>query len=699
MSASDNNTILLINPAGWQKESINLGLSYLAAALSGAGFSVTILDLNRYERDDASLLERVGQLKPFLVGISIKTATAQEGTRLSELLAAAAPEAVVVCGGPHMTLCPEDYMRHSPRVSYGIMGEGELANVALARAIHAGEDPSGIDGVVWRRGGEVVVNPWSPPSDLDSLRRPDLDVIEGFSWQDFRYPIVTSRGCPFGCIYCCVNKLTGSRKWRFRSPENVVDELVAVRDAKGITSFEIWDDNFTLDLVRAKAICRLMIARGLTLSWYCHNGIRADRIDLELAQLMKQAGCTSIAFGIESGNPATFDSINKGEPLSAVVNAVRIVKSVGIKAVGYFIIGLPGDTLERFIETVRFQRALKLDHYVFGMLIPYPHTEVWDIVKQRGVMFCDITQTQHFSDDIVPISFELPEFPKQDMVRAFYIAKYFDVLEAAQGFAGRAASKIVYLATPELLAGLGGMIIAGGVAVRHVVVGASEEAVRAMPAFTQVPAGTEVSFEPVLRPGLLDGGTVVVCHNLAIPREVIFGNCGLVLVDPARHLHQAVQVRRAVADVPLVPRVALSGVGVLLNLSRLLHAFGARKLWEVAQIQLVRPVVNRLPRQVPAWRGAVQRFRARARAKLLQKSEPKVPTANLGVVRMRERVLSQLLAAFRSMSEANRNRVLRVASLVVYAREVKRFVSVKVLLKAKQEQRTAYPYDEYSSYL
>jgi len=687
MDNAERRNILLINPSGWQKESINLGLSYLAAALIEANFRVRILDVNRYPMSDDAVLEYARQFDPIMIGISIKTATAREGARLADLLKPTCPAATIVCGGPHMTLCPESFMQSASSVSYGIMSEGEVAIVELALALQAESSPSGIPGVVWRRGAEVLVNPWQPPSQLDSLPLPNLDVIDGFSWEGYRYPIVTSRGCPFDCIYCCVNKLTGSRKWRFRSPENVIHELETVSRTKGITAFEIWDDNFTLDLKRAKAICRLMIERNLKLSWYCHNGIRADRIDMELGRLMKQAGCTSIAFGIESGNPATFDSIKKGEPLSAVVEAVRIVKAVGINAVGYFIIGLPGDTLERFMETVRFQRALKLDYYVFGMLIPYPHTEVWDIVQERGVMFCEITQTQHFSDDIVPISFELPAFPKPDMVRAFYIAKYFDLFEATSSMQSRTNPTVVYLGASEYVASLAGMVIACGSGVRHVVVGANAEDVLSTLAFTQVPAGAEVAFETVAPPGLIDGDAVVVCRNNSVTRDLLFGNCGLVLLDPARPLYQLVLVRRAVPDVFLVPRIVLSGVGVLKTLSHLLDTFGLQKLWEVAKIQLVRSLLARSSLRFSGLNLSLKR-----------------PTVHIRLPRVRfgglaARCLALILPAYRLLSDVNKARVQRIASVVLYFRGPKSFLRVKVALQTKNEARAEFPYDEYTSYL
>lgn len=524
--------ILLINPSGWQKGSINLGLAYLSASLKHAGYAVSILDLNLVNVSDTALLDKVRSHAPFLIGLSAKTATANETGRIANLLSSEFPDVAFVAGGPHLTLCVETFMESFPVFQYAIRGEGEESIVQLAEALSGQRSLEAVNGLVYRHAGRIVDNSWAPPANLDSLSRPDLDSIEQFTWSEFRYPVLTSRGCPFDCTYCCVNKLTGSRKWRERSAQNVLDELEYVAKSKGVRLFEVWDDNFTLDIKRAKEICTGILERGLDLSWYCHNGIRADRIDQELANLMKKAGCTSIAFGIESGDPDTFDLIKKGEPLSAVVNAVEIIKRAGIKATGYFIIGLPGDTLEKFIRTVKFQRSLRLDHYVFGMLIPYPKTEVWDIVQERGTMFCDITETQHFSNDIVPISFEMPEFPKRDMIRAFYIAKYYSLYEAVERVIGRGkVPLVVYHAAPQMNGCLFPMFVACHATARHVVVGELDNnAILNHPLSPLMPSLDVTFLDTVPRTSPAETVQVCVWHTLAA--TTLLSNGELLIFEP-----------------------------------------------------------------------------------------------------------------------------------------------------------------------
>jgi uncharacterized radical SAM superfamily protein len=470
------------------------------------------------------------------------------------------------------------------------MGEGEKCIVELVGALSNNKPLSSIDGLVFRKDSHIIVNRWCPPEDLDNLSLPDLDSIEGFDWRDFRYPVVTSRGCPFQCTYCCVNKLTGSRKWRSRSAKNVVDELKHVTRTKGIKSFEIWDDNFTLSIKRAKEICRELIYSKINLSWYCHNGIRADKMDRELVILMKQAGCTSIAFGIESGNSETFDSIKKGEPLSIIVDAVKLVKEVGIKAVGYFIIGLPGDTLDKFIETVRFQRSLQLDNYIFGMLIPYPKTEVWDVVQARGKMLCDVTRTQHFGSNIVPISFELPDFPKCDMVRAFYIAKFFELYEAVQQIIDNGQRPIVvYMTTPQVNEYLPGIFVACDPYTLHVVVRETDEdTLSKLPSFSQVPEGLKLNIKYCRGiPHDLSKDTTVFVYNKGLMlTSLLFTNTNMFRIYFKNSEAVIVQVRKHMKYKLAIYEFVLGIIGFSKCASTLIQQYGMKKIDKVMLNQI-----------------------------------------------------------------------------------------------------------------
>ena len=437
--------ILLINPPGWQKGSINLGLSCLAGNLLLHKYDVRILDANATDESPEAITEKVLEYAPDIIGFSIKTATAKAAFLISKTIKRSYRSAIHVIGGPHVTLAYEEVLNENPEIEYAFLGESELSFVDFVNRLNGKQPLTEVSGIAYRAGSDIFVTKREYIDDLDSLAYPNLEVIENFSFKDFRYPMVSSRGCPYSCIYCCVG-IVSSKKWRARTPENIIEELNYVKRKHGITSFEILDDNFTLRVERAKEFCRQLIESKLNMSWYCHNGIRADKIDLELAKLMKKAGCTSVALGIESGNEKTFDSIKKGEKLEAIVRAVKLIKETGMKAVGYFIIGLPGDSLEGIKKTIDFQQKLGLDGFTYGILNPYPHTEVYDIIKRDGKMLMDIKDSSHFSDSPI-IPFEMPGFSRDEMEKAYYLAKFWSLkaLESYEGKYGKKPERILYI--------------------------------------------------------------------------------------------------------------------------------------------------------------------------------------------------------------------------------------------------------------
>lgn len=690
-----NKKILLINPSGWQKESINIGLAYLASPLVRDGFDVLILDINRYALDDSALQERAQQYDPFLIGISVKTATANEGGRVANLLAEIITDAVFIAGGPHVTLCAPRYFHDYPVFSFGIMGEGEVSFPTLAKVVYEEHSVAELQGVVWRRGDDVIVNDWAPPNNLNDILPPNLDIIEGFSWDGFRYPILSSRGCPFQCIYCCVNKLTGSNKWRCRSDKNVADELSFLVQNKGLTAFELWDDNFTLDIQRAKDFCSELIKRKLNLSWWCHNGIRADRIDDELAQLMKKAGCTSIAFGMETGSPETFAAIQKGEPLSAVVNAVKTVKKAGIQAVGYFIIGLPGDTLESFVETVRFQRSLKLDHYVYGMLIPYPQTKVWDIVHDRGILLREITETQHFSNDVVPVSFELPEFPSRDMVRAFYIAKYMDLYEALDR--NKNPAHIIYYKADLYQDHIAGMIIASHPGTSHTLITSTPlEQIYKQKGFSQVPKDVAFTTAIDLPMQLVRQGAVFVCTGSTVPRSLLFANANIVLLNPLRPLHLTVQVRRYLSR-SLLPDFLTAMLGTAAAASDVLGYFGLKKVWLVVKIQFLYPHLNTLRLQQEHIRAKRQKIASIAKKHLpsssfLSRLQQNLQAFGKHIVIPAHDFLAQTTGKTRSMLISLSRWWVSVSTPAI-------FIWTKFRLKQLKHSEKEFPFDDHPTHM
>ena len=220
---------------------------------------------------------------------------------------------------------------------------------------------------------------------------------------------------------CNVPTVIG-RKFRTRSGRNIFDELMYAKEKYGSNEFKVLDDNFTLQMDRAKDICKLFLDEKLNMKWTCPNGIRADRLDEELCLLMKEAGCYSMSIGVESGDPDVFDKINKGERLEDVERGIKLAQAAGIKIHGFFIIGLLGSTYEADKRSMEFAKRLGITAS-WGILVPYPGTEVWEQIKKdhKARILRDWKEGFHVGARPKPV-FDTPDYTAEERVRAYYYA-------------------------------------------------------------------------------------------------------------------------------------------------------------------------------------------------------------------------------------------------------------------------------------
>lgn len=430
--------IILIDVGGWQGgvgrgvHYPNIGIAYLAAALQRAGYGVTVLDLNNESLSEEEILASLQQSQADLVGLSVKTATMDNARRLGALIKSHYPRLPMVVGGPHASVATAELAKE-PWVDYLLLGEGEFAFVELARRVAEGKRIEAMTGVVSCR--TVPPLPFPAPSrvsHLDNLEYPNFSVFGNGVLEAIRqsYPIITSRGCPYLCTYCSVRKISGSTV-RYRSPEAVVDELYQARQEYGIRGFEVVDDSFNVDMTRSKEICQLLIERGLVMPWSCPNGIRADRIDAELATLMARSGCVAVMVGIESADSDVLAAVKKGESLEAIEKGIRVLKEAGLGVGGFFIIGLPGDSYRAQLRSVDFALKHGISAH-FNMLVPYPGTEVYDWAVSHGRFLNPDCEGMHFSDSKVQPVFETDGFNARERQRAYEMAhtrlRRFDML-------------------------------------------------------------------------------------------------------------------------------------------------------------------------------------------------------------------------------------------------------------------------------
>jgi len=405
-------------------EYVHNGLAYLSSSLS-PNFQIKVFDLNILKWTDKRLKEEALKFNPDIIGFSMKSSNLIKTKKTAKLLKKYL-NSIFVIGGPHITLAGIDFFRNYNQniFKYGFMGEAELSFPDFCNKINQSQNINNIAGLIYKKNNQWQSNSIKYNQELNKMNFPDYSNFKGLNWLEISYPLLTSRGCPFQCIYCSVNKMSGS-KWRYRSPESVVEELRKAKDKYKIKSFSILDDNFTLDKKRAIDICNLLIKEKINLSWSCNNGLRADSLDKELVKKMKEAGCDNVAIGIESGDPKVFNFINKGETLKDIKKAINLLKEAQIKIIGFLIIGLPFDSIKSTKKSLKFVKSLNLSGGVkWNMLVPYPKTFLWDWVKKNGKFLINFVNAKHFNRDglvIEPI-FETDDFSSNQRKKAFILA-------------------------------------------------------------------------------------------------------------------------------------------------------------------------------------------------------------------------------------------------------------------------------------
>lgn len=417
--------IVFVQPNG--SGNPHLGLMYLVGALKRNGYRdihhVSLLppEYGNVEKRTYDYLLSLLRLKPEVVGVTSVTPSWSEAVKICRL--AKEHGSTVIAGGPGPSLLREKILEQYPFIDIVNYGEADNTIGQLIRSIEQGTSLKGIKGVIYRENGRVVVNEPNPLiTDLDSLSYPDRDALNLWSYHT-PFSILTSRGCPYACLYC--SKPVHGSKWRARSPEDVVDEIEFLLSTypevaeKVKNKISLNDDIFNFDLERAKQICDEIIKRKLDIEIVCANGLHVRTVDYELFEKMKRAGCSEVWFGAESGNPEVLKKAGKGITLQMVRDAVKLAKKAGIKTVGaHFIIGLPYENLETARDSVRFAKELGVDVAGFGYANALPGTKLYEWVIKNGRMLLAQDEFERFKPNIAP-TFETPEFSEEERERAY----------------------------------------------------------------------------------------------------------------------------------------------------------------------------------------------------------------------------------------------------------------------------------------
>jgi anaerobic magnesium-protoporphyrin IX monomethyl ester cyclase len=393
--------ILLVNPPydikkymgglgkiGWVFPPI--GLLYIASYIreKNDSLNVKIYDSQVEKRNFFRLLEN---FKPSIVGITCQSALVYSALKVAEDIKKLYPNTKIIVGGVHPSIRPQDLIK-SENIDLVIRGEGEETFLEVCNKIQSGKSLKNVLGITYLNDGKMVSTPDRPINkNLDVYPMPALDLIPINKYRispDLRTGarlglILTSRGCPYNCLFCA-NKLLTKRTYRLKSIEGVIEEIEYYIKEYNINQLMIIDDNFAVNRKRTMELCHEFIKRGYPKKFKWWAEARVDCLDEELLRTMKRAGCTILSFGLESGNQRLLDYIKKGITIPQIVKAVKLIKKVGIKSRASIILGLPTETRKESLRSIKFAYKLPLDQVRFSIATPFPGTELWDIAIKEG---------------------------------------------------------------------------------------------------------------------------------------------------------------------------------------------------------------------------------------------------------------------------------------------------------------------------
>ncbi|MGB2877538.1 MAG: radical SAM protein [Dehalococcoidales bacterium] len=371
-------------------------LAYAAGVLEQKGFSIRLIDAPAQGLSVGDVIERIKNEPPQLIVVDTSTPSIYSDVKVAEQLKEKFPASFVILVGTHPSALPEETLKLSERVDAVAVGEYDYTIRDLAVCLGEKGDLRTIDGLVFRKDGEIVHNrPRALIENVDELPfvsevyKRHLDVRD-YYFAAANYPmvmIITGRGCPYRCFFCVYPQTFHSRQYRPRSAASVVDEFQWITEnLPDVKEIGIEDDTFTVDPERAREICRQIIERGIKIKWYCN--VRVS-LELETMRWMKKAGCRLVTVGFESADQESLNRMQKGITVAQIRQFVRDARKAGLLVHGCFIIGNPGETTETMAKSLEMARQLNCDTMQFFPLLVYPGTEAYRWAKENDYLTAD----------------------------------------------------------------------------------------------------------------------------------------------------------------------------------------------------------------------------------------------------------------------------------------------------------------------
>lgn len=406
------------------------GLCSLAAIARAEGHGVQLLDCYAEKLTALQAAELLIARKPDCIGISATTEEIFPAAQLASLLHASLPDTPIVIGGVHVTSLPEETLARFPHFSLAVLGEAEATLPELLTALAEGMPLNEVAGLAIRtEKGISRTRPRPFIADLDLLPLPAFDLLPELGSHyipavtNYRFlpavGLVTSRGCPGQCTFC--DRTVFGNRLRTLSASRIVEQMRLLRDRYGMREICFYDDTLVAHRSRLEELCTLLIAEPMGIAWSCNA--RVNLVTPELLQLMRRAGCWQIAFGLESGDQELLDRLCKGITLAEGELAVKWSKEAGLAVKAFFIIGLPGETVETLRRTEKLALRLPLDDIILEYFTPFPGTELYAELLATAGGLPDWAEMNTYRLSYVPptVTAMVLESAFKRIVRRFYL--------------------------------------------------------------------------------------------------------------------------------------------------------------------------------------------------------------------------------------------------------------------------------------
>ena len=404
----------------------SLSLLYVAGILENAGCQVLFIDAHAEDLSLEDTVKRLEEFSPDFIGYTLTTYLFFQSLDWIKAIKEKLPNTPVVVGGVHLSIYAKETLGY-PSIDYAVTGEAEESLPAMLHAIVDKKDLSQVRGIAFKQpDGTIIVTPREKEVDVNLAPFPARHLIKNDIYYSFisKYKnfsvFITSRGCPYKCIFC----EQGSKTFRPRTPKNVVDELELCVKEFGIRELDFFDSSFTIRKQRVIEICDEIKRRKLDIVWAART--RVDCITDDVLKAMASAGCTRIYYGIESGNREILHTLKKSTSIEMYHDVVRRTKQHGIHTFGYFMIGNPYENEISIRQTIRLALELDLDYAQFSKVTPMPATEMYTmLLKEHGRDYWREHIAQGIDDDIPRPLCDMTDEEIQRWTRLAYVRFYY----------------------------------------------------------------------------------------------------------------------------------------------------------------------------------------------------------------------------------------------------------------------------------